>query len=407
MQKLDAEHVLKNGKDKNLKSNLEKISAEKFVLVLAGATDIYRREQILSQQCQKIDQFGFEVYDNIKTQLDKLQQMQSQISSVLKKCDGRNCILLDFKVLDAHLFSNLQAAVTDILTTGKFRNEPFAKSFSYWKVTKEEAPKKALEDLLEYIEKLTSSLESRFKKEFNSDFIKEMKNVFDFNFMIGLVNDGDVTHKKMVVMEHGVDSLKKLIKRESPKDYSYERKAEIIKQYNAFKQFSIMLLEPSNELDVDQLNIKNNALVESAICNKCHQRINMKAIQKHVERRHRNEDTEFSDSIGTYSSMKLLHGVCHFNKYNLDKKEFLALALKIAVKTPNESIVESIGSMLNLHSRHNRPCNQTTYHNKLMIDWNGPTITKADNIIKQALDLHFSGRKKWRFKVTSSKFALS
>ena len=96
--------------------------------------------------------------------------------------------------------------------------------------------------------------------------------------------------------------------------------------------------------------------------------------------------------------MKLLHGVSHFNKYNLDKKEFLALYLKIAVKTPNDSIVESISSMPNLHSRHNRPCNQTTYHNELMIDWNGPTITKADNIIKQALDLHF--RKQMLFDLT-------
>ena len=42
-----------------------------------------------------------------------------------------------------------------------------------------------------------------------------------------------------------------------------------------------------------------------------------------------------------------------------------------------------------------------------MIHWNGPPITKADNIIKQALDLHLSGRKKWHFKVTSSKFAVS
>ena len=115
----------------------------------------------------------------------------------------------------------------------------------------------------------------------------------------------------------------------------------------------------------------------------------MKAIQKHVETSHINEDTEFSDSIGTYSSMKLLYGVCHFNKYNLDKKEFLALALKISVKTLNENIVGSIGSMLNLQSQHNRPCNQITYHNELMIDWNGPPITKADNIIKQAHDLHF------------------
>ena len=108
---------------------------------------------------------------------------------------------------------------------------------------------------------------------------------------------------------------------------------------------------------------------------------------------HKNTDTGFEDAFRTYSTMKLLHGVCHFEKYYCDKKEFLALALKIAVKTPNEAVVESIGSILNLHSAPNRNCNQKTYHNELMIDWNGPPVSKADNIIKEALDLHFSGRK--------------
>ena len=122
---------------------------------------------------------------------------------------------------------------------------------------------------------------------------------------------------------------------------------------------------------------------------------------------HKNTDTGFEDAFRTYSTMKLLHGVCHFEKYYCDKKEFLALALKVAVKTPNEAVVESIGSILNLHSAPNRNCNQKTYHNELMIDWNGPPVSKADNIIKEALDLHFSGRKKWHFRVTSSKFAVS
>ena len=41
-----------------------------------------------------------------------------------------------------------------------------------------------------------------------------------------------------------------------------------------------------------------------------------------------------------------------------------------------------------------------------MVDWNGPSVGKADNIIKKALDLHFNGRK-WHFKVGSSKFLVS
>ena len=252
--------------------------------------------------------------------------------------------------MDTHLFSNFQGAVNDILTTGKFRNEPFARSFSGLRETKEEAPKKAVEDLLEYLQKLTKSLESRFKQDFSSKFNQEVKDVFDFNFMVGLSHEQDENKIKSYLQKHGIESLKKLIKRESPIAYSYERESLILKQYNAFKIFSFRLLETTYDKDIDMLNIKNNALVESSVCKKCHHRINMKQVTKHVQRVHSNEDTEFFDTFALYSSMKILHGVCHYEKYYYDKKLFLALALKIAMKTPNEAVVESIESILSLHS---------------------------------------------------------
>ena len=185
---------------------------------------------------------------------------------------------MHLKVMDTHLFSTFHAAVSDILTTGKFRNEPFAKSFSDWRVEKEDAPKQALEDLYEYIQKLTESLETRSKGDFNSQFNQETKDVFDFDFMIGLSNEKDKNKVKTKLKEHGTDSLKKLMKRESPNGHSYEKEAALIRQYNEFKQFSYSLLEPSNDKDIDQLNIKNNALVESCVCSKCHQRIKIRDV---------------------------------------------------------------------------------------------------------------------------------
>ena len=55
-----------------LNSILESITNQEFVVKLVGATDIFRKQQILSQQSQKIDQLVSEVYDNIKIQRDKL-----------------------------------------------------------------------------------------------------------------------------------------------------------------------------------------------------------------------------------------------------------------------------------------------------------------------------------------------
>ena len=59
LHQLEAEDATKQGTDAGVKSALTKMKTNSFVVTLAGATDIYKREQILSQQCQKIDQHIF------------------------------------------------------------------------------------------------------------------------------------------------------------------------------------------------------------------------------------------------------------------------------------------------------------------------------------------------------------
>jgi len=112
-------------------------------------------------------------------------------------------------------------------------------------------------------------------------------------------------------------------------------------------------------------------------------KLHVKTIHKDVQ------EIQMNDIVHSFSTMKVLQGVCQIPKYYTNKKLFLSLALKVAVKTPNESVVESIGSVLNLHSAPNRNAKQITYHNEMVIDWNGPPLAKADRFIEKALDLHF------------------
>ena len=90
------------------------------VVTVAGATDIYRREQILSQQSQKIDQHIFEVYDNLENQTEKIQEMLNNLKG---EKDHKNWDVEDVENLDDHLWANLKVALKDIFETGKFRGE--------------------------------------------------------------------------------------------------------------------------------------------------------------------------------------------------------------------------------------------------------------------------------------------
>ena len=109
---------MKEGKDAGVKTALAKMKTNSFIVTLAGATDVYRREQILSQQCQKIDQHIFEVTDNLKVQTDKIQEMLNGLT------DGKELkdwTIEDVDLLDDHLWANLKEVLTEIIKTGKFR----------------------------------------------------------------------------------------------------------------------------------------------------------------------------------------------------------------------------------------------------------------------------------------------
>ena len=47
------------------------------------------------------------------------------------------------------------------------------------------------------------------------------------------------------------------------------------------------------------------------------------------------------------------------------------------------------------------------FETELMLDWNGPTVSKSQAFIEKSLESHFGGRQNFRFKTGSSKFFVS
>ena len=102
-----------------------------------------------------------------------------------------------------------------------------------------------------------------------------------------------------------------------------------------------------------------------------------------------------------------MHGVCKLEKFHIDQQKFISLALKLLCKTPNEAVVESLGSVLQKHMKPERTAKQSIFDSELPIDWNGPVVDKADSLLERSLDRKFGSRKRWNFKVGDSKFYTS
>ena len=426
LHQLEAEDTLKQGKDTGVRSALTKMKTNSFVVTLSGATDVYKREQILSQQCQKIDQHIFEVSDNLKQQIDKLETMLKELTDAK---EFKDWTITDVEKLDGHLWENLKKTLTDIIKNEKFRGEELNDFHVRGRVTRQSRMTefltteaggickpgivKGLKEVKSYCNDLVEALKDRFEDDFKDPFIKEIKDVLDFNFMLDLENDIKQETKTYdgclaQVKEHGNESLKKIVRRQNSESrLPQAEETKIENQYIKFKEFSFELIADIN-MTKDKKSIKSAAVTETAVCELCHRRFEFKDLVKHVKNQHKDQEAVNSlDQIKTYNSIKVLHGVCLQEKLYYGKQEFLNLALKLLCKTPNEAVVESMGSMLQKHMKTERNAAQSAFEGEMHIDWNGPVVAKADHLLNTSLDRKFGSRRRWHFKTGSTRFYTS
>ena len=75
----------------------------------------------------------------------------------------------------------------------------------------------------------------------------------------------------------------------------------------------------------------------------------------------------------------------------------LRATFEASIKLSVESVAESVISVYNLHNSKLRPINEETGDDELFVVYNGPEMAEADEILKEALDLHFKDSRGWHF----------
>lgn len=197
-----------------------------------------------------------------------------------------------------------------------------------------------------------------------------------------------------------------MLRQSKSKPPTAEEITKVIEEYKEVKKYAFNILM-AKDMTRNMRMIKEHAIQESAVCLTCHRRFSMDKIKKHNVDIHGGELTRFCDSVIKYSSIKIIHGICKDERVFSNKERFLGFALKVFCKTPNESVIESMGSIAELHTVPQRNCDFKKFETELLIDWNGPNIPKSQRFVEQSLDRHFGSRKQWRFKSGSSKFCVS
>lgn len=405
MQQLQAENDVKDGKEMHIRDNLKKATSVEFVVALSGSVDIYRIQQILSQQSQKVDQQIYEVYENIKKQRDNLKKMATDLELSDRKHPS-DWTVDDLEDLDILLWANLKDALNQILEENSFKKVKLHDDDEKFGIAK------AIVEMRNHLQMFIQFLDQRFENDFDSEFVQEVKDVLDLNYMLDMkieIDNNEKTYESCIeeIEEKGNSALTFLLLRQSKKNPpTTELRGKIQNQYKDFKQFSFEMLM-NLDMNLQKHQIKEVSCTVTAVCLTCHKRYPRDMIQKHVMNIHQGENTSFADVETKFLSTKILHGICKNENLYDNKQEFLTLALKLLCKSPNESVVECIGSVAELHAKPQRNANYRVYETELHIDWNGPNLTKARPLIERALDRHFGSRKKWHFKTGNSKYFTS
>ena len=101
--------------------------------------------------------------------------------------------------------------------------------------------------------------------------------------------------------------------------------------------------------------------------------------------------------------MKFLHMFLKYDLLYFVIENLLHLLLRCALKTHDESVAESMGSIIDLHSEKRRGIGETVVGEESMIHWNGPPVNKANSLLEAALDRHFGGKRNWHFITRQNK----
>ena len=143
-------------------------------------------------------------------------------------------------------------------------------------------------------------MKKRFKGDFDNDFVDEIRDVLDLNYMLEMkseIENNEKTYESCLeeIESKGNSALTFLQLRQSKKNPTRtEIQAKIQKQYKDFKEFAFDMLM-SHDMNLQKHEIMEVALTVSAVCLTCGRRYPKNKIKKHVNDIHNRADTSFTD----------------------------------------------------------------------------------------------------------------
>ena len=339
------EEITQNDKESaaDAKQLLKKISNVSFIGRLSGVIDIYQKVSKLCNQVQKVNLLLWEKHDIVEKCISNLEKAMTDIPKLAKEEASEHWPIFSAtwpKLKNNSLIKNLPYLEEDCVEAYMTRRQALIQQ----QQNAQPPLKRICQDLEQYINTLISNLKLRLlSNPYELALKNHVKTLTDLNLLKNypLHNGENYFVTRALKDIDVVSSITALVDTEVPDE-------EIQRQFKIFLTRVFPLLQAEN---------------------------------------FRSKET--------------------LNKFMLDPALFDGIpdmmhAINVAVMTaPNESVVESQGSILKHHFPSNRNITLTHLEQEVKIHWNGPSLPHCDDIVKLTLD-RIQGSNQWHFVRSSA-----
>ena len=356
----------KKTRDENVGSNLQEerdkakhaadmlkvLNNKKSMLQLAGTCDIYSQFSAMVCNLQKVNVLPHERYSQYQDRFNKMRHMMDSISDH-SECASQECHWPKYHTDRENILKGKFGKLSVLSDEGEPADKVLRSYFKRPNQAKDPFDKSAENNLKTVLKDLLDELKDVFR-EVDIKVIETTRPLTDWS---GLAL--------------------KLKTRSQPIVYALEKKTFVDSCYNTAR--SVKCVERS---EIENQFYKFTKRLEKITQHKSYEQL---------------KKTDSKELIQTFgSSPSLYEGI----------ELVMRATYEASVKLSVESVAESVISVYNLHNNQLRKLNEDTANDELFVAYNGPEIGEADEVLRQALNLHFSKtRGGWNFSTQLFKTA--
>ena len=322
------------------------------MLQLAGTCDIYSQFSAMVCNLQKVNVLPHERYSQYQDRFNKMRHMMDSISDH-SECASQECHWPKYHTDRENILKGKFGKLSVLSDEGEPADKVLRSYFKRPNQAKDPFDKSAENNLKTVLKDLLDELKDVFR-EVDIKVIETTRPLTDWS---GLAL--------------------KLKTRLQPIIYALEKKTFVDSCYNTARSVKC----------VERSEIKNQFY-------KFTKRLEKITQHKSYEQLEKTDSKELIQTFG--SSPSLYEGI----------ELVMRATYEASVKLSVESVAESVISVYNLHNNQLRKLNEDTANDELFVAYNGPEIGEADEVLRQALNLHFSKtRGGWNFSTQLFKTA--